>query len=276
MMIKTVFLIIGIFFSLITHAQIKLELGKFPASYVKQKQSIMVVSEQKDSLWAYYFGNDFFPAGPPTTMHKAVKSRNLTLDSLVRFQGNVPIYFDNTGLCFIQADTTGFEGTPVLVVPSDYPKFKKVDHVINPLIYIASDQEIEDVRNNSDKRNAFQAFWLDLGETEETARNLIREYYTRVTYSNEYFTSFKEGWMTDRGMIHIVFGPPDKMHQRGESIIWAYTSLAGENLVEFTFEQKSNMFSANHYTLQRSERYQKVWDKQVKRWRTAKVLALGY
>ena len=270
------FLTLGVLVSSFSYAQVKLELGEFPAGYIKQKQSVMLLSDQGDSLWAYYFGNDFFPAGPPTTLHKAVKSRNLTLDSLVRFQGNAVVQFDNTGLCFIQADTAGFEGTPILVVPSDYPKFKKVDHVINPLIYIASDAEIEGVRNNTDKRNAFQAFWLELGGTEETTRGLIREYYTRVTYANENFTSFKEGWMTDRGMIHIVFGPPDKMHQRGESIIWSYTSLVGENLVEFTFQPKNNMFSANHYTLQRSERYKKVWDKQVKRWRNAKVLALGY
>ena len=43
--------------------------------------------------------------------------------------------------------------------------------------------------------------------TPSTEHNeLMEEYYRRVSYSNENFDGWKDGWETDRGMIYILFG----------------------------------------------------------------------
>ena len=60
---------------------------------------------------------------------------------------------------------------------------------------------------------ALDDFWIKCGGNIDKARELIRIYYTRVFYSNYYFTSYKEGWRSERGMIYIIYGPPDKVYK---------------------------------------------------------------
>ena len=40
----------------------------------------------------------------------------------------------------------------------------------------------------------------------QKAKSLIAIYYNRIQNANLHFTTFKEGWKTDRGMIYVVFG----------------------------------------------------------------------
>lgn len=84
----------------------------------------------------------------------------------------------------------------------------------------------EDVRwiINDEERNIFKAlktddereqfieqFWLRRDPDPDTDVNEYREdYYTRIAYANEHFTSGIPGWRTDRGRIYIMFGPPDE------------------------------------------------------------------
>ena len=56
----------------------------------------------------------------------------------------------------------------------------------------------------------------------DKARELIRIYYTRILYSNYYFTSYKEGWRTERGMIYTIYGPPDKVYKTSDGESWGY------------------------------------------------------
>ena len=56
----------------------------------------------------------------------------------------------------------------------------------------------------------FYQFWKDRDPSPGTVVNeLMDQYYYRVSYTNEHFTSFSPGWKTDMGMIYILFGPPD-------------------------------------------------------------------
>ena len=85
--------------------------------------------------------------------------------------------------------------------------------MIEPLAYLATPDEMEDMRSSPKPKIALDEFWIKCGSNVDKARELIRIYYTRVLYANFYFTSYKEGWRTERGMIYIIYGPPDKVYK---------------------------------------------------------------
>ena len=92
-----------------------------------------------------------------------------------------------------------------------------MDQAVKQLTYLASDRQIKEmmIGTELEKTEKFKAFWLALDPTPGTVKNeLMEEYYRRVAFSMEAFTVVQEGWKTDRGMIYILFGPPDEI-QRG-------------------------------------------------------------
>ena len=80
--------------------------------------------------------------------------------------------------------------------------------------WIITDEERNTFKNlkTDDEREQFiEQFWLRRDPDPDTDVNEYREeYYTRIAYANEHFTSGIPGWKTDRGRIYIVFGPPDE------------------------------------------------------------------
>ncbi len=79
----------------------------------------------------------------------------------------------------------------------------------------------------------FKRFWKRMDPNPETEKNeLMDEYYRRVNYANENFsTPTIEGWETDRGRIFIKFGEPDDIERHPFEIdtypyeIWRYYNL---------------------------------------------------
>lgn len=66
---------------------------------------------------------------------------------------------------------------------------------------------------NDEERDAFiEQFWRRRNPNPDSPDNQFRdEYYRRIAYANEHFAAGEPGWMTDRGMIYIKFGPPDSI-----------------------------------------------------------------
>jgi len=94
---------------------------------------------------------------------------------------------------------------------------ENMDEAVKQLAYLTNDRQIKEMMTGSelDKTEKFKAFWAALDPTPGTVENeLMEEYYRRVAFSMEAFTVVQEGWKTDRGMIYILFGPPDEI-QRG-------------------------------------------------------------
>lgn len=88
-----------------------------------------------------------------------------------------------------------------------------IDKAIRQLRYVASQSQIDEIQNGittDDKKMLFEKFWKSLDPTPSTSLNeAFQDYYARVSYANEKFRSVGEGWMTDKGMIYIIFGQPD-------------------------------------------------------------------
>ena len=87
--------------------------------------------------------------------------------------------------------------------------------------------------DKKNKEKNFYDLWKDLDPTPNTETNeLMNEYYKRVSYANENFDGWKDGWETDRGMIYILFGPPDQVERTNPSmanstlyLIWTYNKI---------------------------------------------------
>ena len=80
--------------------------------------------------------------------------------------------------------------------------------------------EILDV---DEKIEYIKKYWEEIENSEE----LLREFYTRIIYSNKNFDYLStEGWDTDRGRTHIINGHPEKIsyefNNQSEFIIWEY------------------------------------------------------
>ncbi|MCO6510592.1 MAG: GWxTD domain-containing protein [Aridibacter famidurans] len=137
------------------------------------------------------------------------------------------------------------------------------DWISKDVPYIATKAEKEafnKLKTREEKENFIAVFW-DLRDPDpDTEVNEYREeYYERIAYANEHFTSGVPGWMTDRGRIYITWGKPDSVESRpmGGSYdrpawegggttstypfeIWFYRSRDGlRSGVEFEFVDRS-------------------------------------
>ena len=99
----------------------------------------------------------------------------------------------------------------------------------------------------------------------------MKKYYTRVQDANIIFSSFKEGWKTDRGMMYIVLGPPNKVSKTKFQEIWTYGELNNRNSITFSFVKVINPFTDNDYYLLRNEMLKDIWYQAVDAWRQGKV-----
>ncbi|NNE99637.1 MAG: GWxTD domain-containing protein [Pyrinomonadaceae bacterium] len=76
------------------------------------------------------------------------------------------------------------------------------------------------LKTDDERENFIENFWRRRDPNPDTEENEYRdEYYERIAYANEHFTSGKPGWMTDRGRIYIAWGKPDgvESHPMGGS-----------------------------------------------------------
>ena len=123
--------------------------------------------------------------------------------------------------------------------------------------------ELEEVKNAKDSKVAFENFWLNAYISSEAAAAAIRIYYRSIKQANELFTTYKEGWKTDRGMIYVIFGNPDRVFRENNKEIWLYKDI------KFEFKIVSNLFEPNMYVLLRNKGYEKLWIKKITNIRSA-------
>lgn len=85
----------------------------------------------------------------------------------------------------------------------------------NDVAYIITDQERKAFRalaTDEERENFIEQFWRRRDPDPDTEENEFREqYYERIAYANERFTSGIPGWKTDRGRIYIAWGKPDSI-----------------------------------------------------------------
>lgn len=221
------------------------------------------------------YKDEFSPSLPPFTgqtekfeLEEPDYNKTLTHNKNIHFTINDPgIYsFEVEGFDSIRTSFNFFR--------PHYPAFKTPEQLLEPLIYLNSSKEYNKLKEFENPKHAVDSFWINTTGNVERAKELIRIYYNRAQLSNYYFTSFKEGWKTDRGMIYMVLGIPTTIFKTNNSEIWTYGKSSTYRTMEFTFEKREHPLSENNYVLSRSEIYDRIWYQAVDTWRNGRAFSV--
>jgi GWxTD domain-containing protein len=118
-------------------------------------------------------------------------------------------------------------------------------------------------------------FWLKNIGDKYVTKNVIEKYYNRVVQANKQFSSFKEGWKTDPGLVYILFGPPVYVNRRAETMLWAYSNNVVSSDYNFRFTRprvNSEFFPFTHYVLNRTRQLYDVQYQQKQLWLSGLIL----
>ncbi|MDP4267426.1 MAG: GWxTD domain-containing protein [Bacteroidota bacterium] len=171
------------------------------------------------------------------------------------------------GFYHIRTDSTQSVGLTLYAFDDNFPEVNSVDQLIQPIRYITSKVEFDNINMTIDKKKVIDEFWLENSGNPLRAKELIKIYYNRVKDANKLFTSYIEGWKTDRGMIYIVYGAPNIVYRSAFSEIWIYGEANNILSINFSFDKVSNPFTDNDYSLARSTFYANSWYSAVDAWR---------
>jgi GWxTD domain-containing protein len=108
-------------------------------------------------------------------------------------------------------------------------------------LYIITEEErlaFSALGSDAEREQFVQQFWLRRDPSPSTPVNEFKEeHYRRIAYANQRFgtASGRPGWATDRGAVHIVYGPPDELESHnvrpgGTSPfeLWLYRYIEGK------------------------------------------------
>lgn len=195
-------------------------------------------------------------------------------DSVFRVSKNdmQRMMLEKEGIYFFQSDTNSIKGFTIRCFTGEFPMITNAGQLIEATRYITTRKEYFQLLNAMDRKAAIDKFWLEVGGQPERARDLIRSYYGRVQEANRLFTSYIEGWKTDRGMILMIFGKPNSVYRDDETEQWSYSNLPGYPDVLFLFRKMNNPFSDNDYALIRQSVYENVWYMAADQWRQGRIV----
>lgn len=183
---------------------------------------------------------------------------------------NIPFKYGETGNLKLSdkgfyhffLDSKKSYGYTVFRFANEYPYIVSDMQLLLPLRYITSGKEFKALYNSNNKSKDIEDFWIKLAGDKESAQGLMDFYYNKVQNANLNFTSDREGWSTDRGMIYIIYGEPDMVYKNAEMETWKYKTDNNDPLI-FDFYKVKTPFSNNHFNMQRLETYKYSWNTAI-------------
>ncbi len=243
-------------------------------NYVNVGDKIVIgdVAGTARTLFGFRYKHEFDAASSPMNTSARPAPRSLAIDSTLTITTGQPFSLPREGLYYFVEDTTDASGIGLVVADKRFPKLTRPEKLIKPVLYMSTSTEISELSQAQDTKKAFDRYWLSLMlGNEEVARKTLKAYFDRVEEANRLFTTYKEGWKTDKGMIYIVLGAPDRVQRNREREVWVYNRRASVSEINFTFTKKPNQFVEDHYELVRYIEYQPVWYPIVEAWRTGTI-----
>ncbi len=239
--------------------------------YVTPSDTLRISYRDKtvDDFSCYYFLRNF-PLPPPPFSYDTRTSFDYRADSVFSVSGIISL--KKVGFYHLQTDSSGRDGCTLFCFPDGYPQVKTTQQMLEPLRYLTTRSEYAALDTALSLRRAIDSYWLERANgNEERARLLIRKYYGRVQLANRLFSSYTEGWKTDRGMIYIVFGPPNVIYRYSNSETWIYGTENSPTALNLLFVRVDNPFTPNDYSLTRSPVYEPHWYRAVDFWRQGRA-----
>jgi len=223
--------------------------------------------DSKSPIQISYYKLSFPAAAPAFSNTQAKVSKVIKPDSIFTVGVETPVQFDKKGLYLAQQDTSSAEGI-AFRVEEDYPKLNTIEGLAGPLIYICTKQEGEKLKQVGNDKKKFDQLILSITGNSERARSFMRSYFRRVELANQYFSSYKEGWKTDRGMIYIIFGLPEEVYLFDDREVWEYKN--SNTKIRFQFVRSPSLFDPDNYVLIRDKKFTTPWYEMIDLWRKAR------
>lgn len=230
-------------------------------------------------LHVQFYSRNFDIAAPPFALVNP-KPFDFTPDSSYRISATQPGEFSipiaRKGFYLLSLTEGGRRGFTFFFFGAEFPHTKSVMALITPTRYITTDAEYDNFTKVTDNlKLKIDGFWLRIGGNPDRAKEIIRAYYSRVERANDLFTSYVEGWKTDRGMCYIIFGPPDVVNLHSNSEHWVYGEAGNYATLNLTFTKVANPFTDNDFRLNRSSAFKNPWYRSVDVWRNGRILNLN-
>jgi GWxTD domain-containing protein len=144
-----------------------------------------------------------------------------------------------------------------------------IDQYKEPLKYISTKKEYRLMEEEErDPLYAVERFWLDIcSDNDAMARNLSESYYNNVEIANLFFSSYKSGWKTDRGIIYIVMGKPTSVFVSDNFEEWTYGDLNDFRAITLVFKKEELAPGIYDYILERNPGLKHDWYLHAEKWR---------
>jgi GWxTD domain-containing protein len=241
-------------------------------NYLPEGEPFRIIAHDpsREDIFVNYYNRDFPVARPPYTEDREpvfeYKPDSVFRVSLSNGESEW-IALEKPGFYHFRKDTNSRDGLTLFRFPEGYPEITSAEQLRDPLRYITTRKEYDTLMESSQVKAAVDDFWLKTARSPERAKLLIQKYYSNVEDANRYFTSYLEGWKTDRGLIYIIFGRPDYVYRGNDSEEWIYGEPQNRSSLRYTFIRVNNPFTDNDFMLLRSPTLKESWFVTVQSWR---------
>ncbi|MDP3555867.1 MAG: GWxTD domain-containing protein [Bacteroidota bacterium] len=246
----------------------------FKTNFLKDETVVVKFSNPAiTQLTINCFFKEFGPALPPfsTKVQDEFKYKPDSVFNIFPSQNQFELTMPRYGFLHATTNSINTEGLTLYTFDETFPGVSNSDEMINCTRYLMSKEEFDGCKNAADKKVAIDNFWITIAGSKERARELLKKYYGRVKEANKYYTSYTQGWKSDRGMIFIVFGPPTNIYKNSKSETWVYGLETSASPLRFTFIKTQNPFTDNDFILERSQFFKDPYYTAVDYWRQGRV-----
>lgn len=236
-----------------------------------EKIKIKVSDPSIKEMYISWYAPKFSPAVAPFTQVKINELKSL--ESAEAFKIEIidgissPLTFKDLGVYLFHLKADDKRGFAISKYFHEFPYVATDAQRLFALRYLNPRWEFEDLMSMEPEK-AVNEFWYFKSRKQERSDDMVRTYYSRVQRANELFTSYKEGWKTDRGMIFMIYGAPDRVYKFKSREVWEYGRDSFYNGLRFQFTKVVNPFTQNDFQLYREAHYEPSWQGIVNNWRT--------
>jgi GWxTD domain-containing protein len=211
-----------------------------------------------------------FPLATPPYVDPSAAQFKYEAERKYKIKANDTLSFVEPGFYHFQLNENSKEGFTIYVFNDEFPFINHRTQMAEPLRYLTSQREFNIMMSQGTPdsiKYQVDKFWLKSAGSAARGKVLVREYYNRIQDANIFFTSYLEGWKTDRGIVYTVLGPPSKVTRDFNTETWVYGNESSSLDMVFTFVKVYNPFSDKDYALAKLNKYRYVWGQAIDGWR---------
>ncbi|HEY9117146.1 MAG TPA: GWxTD domain-containing protein, partial [Roseivirga sp.] len=243
------------------------------SSYINKNEPIKLISPFNEELTYNISATEVneMTALPPFDETGSIQADKIPLDTVIQVSSNEIFNFGQEGFYTISSPKYSDRPIKILVVDEYFPYFGNYEDLIQPLIYISTNEEFKEMSQAVEKRERFEEFVNNtVSANERIAKDFIKYYYGRIRKSARLFTEDRPGWKTDRGMIYQVYGDPLQVFRNDKTELWVFPTNEGGR-IRFIFDIVQEDGITKHKLI-RGKRFRESWMQAVTQWRTGRII----